>query len=214
LLFIFHRGGGNYEKVVVDENYLNLVKELFKTKINIKSVFLGNSLHPKLKLLVKEKGVYRRGFVHTRASNIKISNRSNPKRLFGVIACRNNISHNVLLPNGDVVLCCMDYGMKHVLGNLFSSDYDSLFRSKEFLKVKKGLRYDSLDILCRYCEEFAYNKESAISLFTKQKELFLKELKRERLTKTEKEYFSRVVKEKVWVFTNPKLYRLAQKLLE
>lgn len=26
--------------------------------------------------------------------------------------------NNVLLPNGDVILCCMDYGLTHVLGNL------------------------------------------------------------------------------------------------
>ena len=34
----------------------------------------------------------------------------------------------------------------------------------------------------------------------KQKELFLKKLKREKLSKTEKEYFSRVVKKKVLAF--------------
>jgi hypothetical protein len=48
----------------------------------------------------------------------------------------------------------------------------------------------------------------------KQKELFLKKLKREKLTKSEKEYFSRVVKKKVLALANPQLHRLAQKLLE
>jgi len=48
----------------------------------------------------------------------------------------------------------------------------------------------------------------------KQKELFLKKLKREKLTKTEKEYFSRVVKKKVLALANPELHRLSQKLLE
>jgi hypothetical protein len=48
----------------------------------------------------------------------------------------------------------------------------------------------------------------------KQKELFLKKLKREKLTKTEKEYFSRVVKKKVSALANPELHRLSQKLLE
>jgi organic radical activating enzyme len=32
-------------------------------------------------------------------------------------------NRNVLLPNGDVVLCCQDYGLKHVLGNLFLGEY-------------------------------------------------------------------------------------------
>lgn len=48
----------------------------------------------------------------------------------------------------------------------------------------------------------------------KQKELFLKKLKREKLTKTEKEYFSRAVKKKVLALANPELHRLSQRLLE
>jgi len=48
----------------------------------------------------------------------------------------------------------------------------------------------------------------------KQKELFLKKLRNEKLTKTEKEYFSRVVKKKVLALANPELHRLSLKLLE
>lgn len=48
----------------------------------------------------------------------------------------------------------------------------------------------------------------------KQKELFLKKLKREKLTKTEKEYFSRVVKKKLLALANPELHRLSQKVLQ
>lgn len=48
----------------------------------------------------------------------------------------------------------------------------------------------------------------------KQKELFLKKLKREKLTKTEAEYFSRVVKKKVLALANLELHRLSRKLIE
>lgn len=48
----------------------------------------------------------------------------------------------------------------------------------------------------------------------KQKELFLKKLKNEKLTKTEREYFSRSVKKKALALANPELHRLARKLLE
>lgn len=48
----------------------------------------------------------------------------------------------------------------------------------------------------------------------KQKELFLKKLRSEKLTKTEKEYFSRCVKKKALALANPELHRLARKLLE
>ncbi|TAN62989.1 hypothetical protein EPN16_00485 [bacterium] len=48
----------------------------------------------------------------------------------------------------------------------------------------------------------------------KQKELFFKKLKGEKLTKTEKEYFSRSVKKKALALANPELHRLARKLSE
>ncbi len=36
---------------------------------------------------------------------------------------------NVLLPNGDVVLCCMDYSIKHKIGNLLEQEYYDIFAS-------------------------------------------------------------------------------------
>jgi len=46
----------------------------------------------------------------------------------------------------------------------------------------------------------------------KQKELFFKKLKGEKLTKTEREYYSRAVRKKVMALANPELHRLAQKI--
>ena len=40
--------------------------------------------------------------------------------------CQERLYHSVLLPNGDVTLCCMDYGLKHVLGNLFKQSYEEI----------------------------------------------------------------------------------------
>ena len=61
------------------------------------------------------------------------------------------IDQNVLLPNGDVCLCCMDYGMDHVLGNLLHQDYDSLFTGEKFLEVKEKMKAQDSDIMCRVC---------------------------------------------------------------
>jgi hypothetical protein len=63
-------------------------------------------------------------------------------------------------------------------------------------------------------EEFSLEYSLSQVFSPKQKELFLKKLKGEKLTKTEKEYFSRVVKKKVLALANPELHRLSQKLLE
>lgn len=48
----------------------------------------------------------------------------------------------------------------------------------------------------------------------KQKELFMKKLKGEKMTKTEREYFSRSVKKKVLALANPDLHKLAIKLVK
>ncbi len=46
----------------------------------------------------------------------------------------------------------------------------------------------------------------------KQKEIFLKKLRGEKLTKTEREYYSRSIKKKVLALANPDLHKLASKL--
>lgn len=40
--------------------------------------------------------------------------------------CDERLYHNVMLPNGDVSLCCMDYGLENILGNLFSQSYEEI----------------------------------------------------------------------------------------
>ena len=48
----------------------------------------------------------------------------------------------------------------------------------------------------------------------RQKQLFLKKLRSEAMTKTEKEYFSRVIKKKAQALANADLHRMALKVLE
>jgi len=86
--------------------------------------------------------------------------------------------------------------IKTVFNNYFNQTQNKL---NELLSVKDELRLE-------------YSLSQVFS--PKQKELFLKKLKGEKLTKTEKEYFSRAVKKKVLALANPELHRLSQKLLE
>lgn len=53
-----------------------------------------------------------------------------------------NANRHVLLPNGDVVLCCMDYGLKHVLGNLIKDDYQVIKDNAN--ELNKTLCYDCI----------------------------------------------------------------------
>ena len=59
---------------------------------------------------------------------------------------------NVLLPNGDVVLCCMDYSSQHKLGNLLTDDYYDLFSSEAFSQlVASNMQYADKGSICRKC---------------------------------------------------------------
>jgi FkbM family methyltransferase len=40
--------------------------------------------------------------------------------------CPERLYHGVLLPNGDMTLCCMDYGLKHIHGNLLTQEYEEI----------------------------------------------------------------------------------------
>lgn len=40
--------------------------------------------------------------------------------------CDEDLYHNVVLPNGDVSLCCMDYGLKEIIGNLYTEEYNNI----------------------------------------------------------------------------------------
>jgi len=84
--------------------------------------------------------------------------RKNITRLNGRIRCKPmpKLNHNMLMPNGNIQLCCMDYGLKHTLGNLLKSDHASLFQSDVFKEIQRSMLNDpgesSDDILCRNCE--------------------------------------------------------------
>jgi sulfatase maturation enzyme AslB (radical SAM superfamily) len=63
--------------------------------------------------------------------------------------------HNVMLPNGDVLLCAMDYSSRHVLGNLLRQSYAELFTGAEMGRVRvraMGAVGDDEELICRKCQ--------------------------------------------------------------
>lgn len=73
----------------------------------------------------------------------------------GKIRCGNmgeELNNNILLPDGTVILCCMDFGLKHVLGNIYENSFDEIMQGQEIVKVKEGMAgKEDIDILCRKC---------------------------------------------------------------
>jgi hypothetical protein len=58
------------------------------------------------------------------------------------------LDHSVMMPNGDVVLCCMNYSLSHVVGNLFRQTYDELAPARERI-IQDNLT--GVDTICRRC---------------------------------------------------------------
>jgi radical SAM protein with 4Fe4S-binding SPASM domain len=89
-----------------------------------------------------------------RAGNLSNSDAFAGTYVHGKIACNRaeNLNHGVLLPDGSVVLCCMDFGMQHVLGNLLVQSYEDIMNGEEINRIKDAMSGDNReDILCRSC---------------------------------------------------------------
>jgi len=69
-----------------------------------------------------------------------------PKHGEKVICSMDRWHQNVVLPNGDVQLCCMDYGLESKVGNLLAQPYDKIYAEAERLREAKS------PDLCRSCE--------------------------------------------------------------
>jgi hypothetical protein len=156
--------GSGGESLRVDRHYLDLLGRLLASGLPVRLRYLGERPHPRLKALLEGRAV-QRVTMHTRAGNCRLGDRPDPGRRRGRLACRRRLRQNVLLPNGEVVLCCMDYGLRHVLGSLRRSDYAELFRGAVFSQVLQGLAGGGQDILCRSCDAFAYRANPLSDLY-------------------------------------------------
>jgi hypothetical protein len=60
--------------------------------------------------------------------------------------------HNTMPPNGDVVLCCMDYGRHHVVGNLLRQSYEEIHAGPAMGTIRvHAMTPANGDLLCRRC---------------------------------------------------------------
>lgn len=123
----------NNSKITVDENYLKNVE--FTANHLDCSYMSHGKVNESLLLILKDKQVREistdDGSVIDRAGNIEVGEKLNKS---GKLKCASSgllYDRNVLLPNGDVLLCCMDYGMEAKLGNLLTDSYEDLNRLKE-----------------------------------------------------------------------------------
>lgn len=137
-------------KFDVTESYLELLKAASTVIANRSFMCIGR-LHPEIQKITGPVADGSPGLI-SRAGNIKKLAISPKKGQLKCSAMSEKMDQNVMLPNGDVVLCCCDYAQTHVLGNLLKMDYEDLFNSAEYHKIKSGLDDENSKIICRRCE--------------------------------------------------------------
>lgn len=82
---------------------------------------------------------------------VRSSGQKRGKLLCAMAAYQN---HNILLPDGSVLLCCMDWGMRYVLGNLLTDSYESILRGSAICKIHDAMDNESVrpeSFLCSGC---------------------------------------------------------------
>ncbi len=135
-------------KLKIDQNYLDVVKACIKN-IPTCSLMCVGTVHPHVRaILDKDVTNWTSGLI-SRAGNLPVIKDIYKSGPLKQLPC---MEHNVLLPNGDVVLCCCDYSQKHIIGNLTRQSYEELFSGTEFQRIIKGLKDESEAIICRKCE--------------------------------------------------------------
>lgn len=145
--------GGQRE---LSREWMELLVYIFNDNPNNLSLHYHGGLHPQVEEIFEYTGIdykkYTKGVVTSdRAQNL-VDGGDNIIQHTKVPAEKNirskcgRVFQPVLIPNGDLGLCCQDYGLKHVLGNLIEQTWEEYRNSDEF----KDLIYNGAD-LCDFC---------------------------------------------------------------
>lgn len=174
-------------RIKVDADYFALLKKLISSFEKVAFLYthggrLREYMHPDVLAFLKSNGLkFKDHLAHSRAGAIT----GDDLPSFKVPGKLNRCGHlkiNVLLPNGDVALCCQDFGQKHLLGNLVTSDYASLFTSAEFQRVVDSLEDESIDSLCRQCVLHSFPENPVRRLYHKVLRLWPAQLRKRTLS--------------------------------
>lgn len=136
------------ERLKLTEEHYWRIKHVLETPVEAEGlVFNCDRSTPQelLDILDRDPACYR----INRAGNLPGGQELNHR---GPIECARDgqgLCNNVVLPDGRVLLCCMDYSMQHVIGNLVTGTYDSLEEGRK--EIRAELNTETSTTLCRKC---------------------------------------------------------------
>ncbi|RRF94640.1 MAG: hypothetical protein DUD27_09220 [Lachnospiraceae bacterium] len=148
-----------YANIPVTDEYLSKIRKIVAAKRPDGTPFLTGAncqFEPSEKVTAITSGklkIYCE--MSDRAGNLENDdNKLVSKHLSGKISCSRSrvLNHNVLLPDGSLVLCCNDFGLDYVLGNLNTESYDEIQHSEVMTNIIKKMN-NELDesVICRKC---------------------------------------------------------------
>lgn len=149
-----------YANIPLTDEYYELLKLVLEHKKPDGSAFVNmcnSQAEPlkNIKEICSARGYEIITTLNDRAGNLEgneLVSRHNGDGKLVCTLCGENLNHNVLLPDGTLLLCCVDYSMKHILGNLVEEEYEKIMNNDEVKNIKDGLQGNvAIDILCRKC---------------------------------------------------------------
>ena len=114
-------------KINVTPEYLQVLQNLKDAGIQNFSVMSMDLIDPKIEHIFPQSAV-RMPKMNSRAGNLVkegVQENYTTASYDGPVICGRDeyIYNNVMLPNGDIVLCCQDYHMDHILGNIYEQSF-------------------------------------------------------------------------------------------
>jgi hypothetical protein len=93
-----------------------------------------------------------RGAMHDRAGNVTTSLPVVSVRHKGPIQCSATaqLDHPVLIPDGRLALCCCDYSLNHIVGDLSTTPLSEIMRGPAIAAIVEKQRNGG-DVICRSC---------------------------------------------------------------
>lgn len=145
--------GTHMDSGLVTSNYVDLMRQLVDADISSLLFIVMGEVHPALVDIIPDEALLRSRPPRSRAGSGELKMVEARQQFLGALTCPDERQYrNVLLPNGDVTFCCMDFERRHVLGNLLRDRYKDLFEGATFCNIADRMNGAEGFLLCRSCE--------------------------------------------------------------
>lgn len=135
-----------HARIRCDAAYVATVTELADSLPNVNAMTMGtlpDALVPRFGKLIPHP-------MHSRAGNVPgmaVLTKRGPLKC----SAAPDLDHPVLIPDGNLILCCMDYGLVHPMGNLYEKTWEEIRAGQSLAAMRRSMATGD-GILCRKCE--------------------------------------------------------------